>query len=304
MESLPTLPVLIAPTASGKKDLVLALLEHVPRLRVIFCDSRKLYRELEIGTAKPPREIRGRHAFMVDLLTVSQRWDAHTYATQAWSWIQRFREAGDPVLITAGTPLYLVALHRGLFPAPPVSPALRRHLETFRRHHPDRLHALLAMVDPPRARALHPNDHVRILRALEVFFQTGVPMSVHLRRNPLRPRFHPLLIGIRRPYPELRRRIEERVDRMVQDGLFEEMHRLLERYPPEAPGFQTTGYRELLPYFRGTLSRDAAIRAVKKRTWEYARQQIRFFRKWFPDIRWMTFEEAFQALLHALNTLF
>ncbi len=294
--SLPRIPVLLAPTASGKKDLVLRLLEVFPNLRVIFCDSRKLYRELEIGTAKPPREIRGVNAFMVDLLDVSERWDAHAFAEEAWRLIRHFLEKGDPVLITAGTPLYFIALHRGLFPAPPPDPALRERLEHLAARSPDLPHRVLSVVDPARARILHPHDRVRVLRALEVFFQTGTPMSLRMKQHPLTPRFEPVVVGIHRSYPELRQRIEDRVDRMVQDGLFEETARLLERYPPEAPGFQTTGYRELLPYFSGRISQEEAIRDVKRRTWIYARQQLRFFRRWVGNVPFLPFEDALARL--------
>lgn len=298
------IPVLLAPTASGKKDLILRLLEDFPRLRVIFCDSRKLYRELEIGTAKPPRSIRGIHAFMVDLLTLNEQWDAHTFAREAWRLVQDFLSRGEPVLITAGTPLYLVALHRGLFPAPPPDPELRARLSHLSRRDPARPHRLLAMVDPPRARTLHPHDHVRILRALEVFFQTGTPMSLLLKRFPMKPRFEPVIIGIHRPYPELRKRIEDRVDDMVRDGLFEETEALLRRYPSNAPGFRTTGYRELLPFFRGEISREEAIRRVKGRTWEYARQQLRFFRGWMGDVPFLPFEEAYEALRKVIREIY
>lgn len=302
MDILPIIPVLVAPTASGKKDLILSLLDEFPSLQIVFCDSRKIYRELEIGTAKPPKIIRGKNAWMVDLLRVDERWDAHTYARYAWKRIQFFRTSGLPVLVTAGTPLYLVALHRGLFPAPPPSPTLRAFLENLQKQrHGQRLHEMLTLVDPRRARNLHPNDHVRILRALEVFFQTGLPMSLLMERHPLRPRFRPLLIGIDRSYPDLRQRIENRVDAMVKDGLFEEVETLLKRYPPESPGFQTTGYRELLPYFQGKISKEEAIQRVKKRTWEYARQQRRFFRKWFSDIQWMPFKQARKELLEILR---
>ncbi len=302
--SLPRLPVLLAPTASGKKDLVLRLLETFPRLRVIFCDSRKLYRELEIGTAKPPREIRGTHAFMVDLLDLSQQWDAHTFARNAWRQISAFLQQGDPVLITAGTPLYFIALHRGLFPAPSPDPGLRKHLSRLAENAPDLPHRILSVVDPVRARRLHPHDHVRILRALEVFYQTGTPMSLLMKRHPLQPRFEPVVVGIHRSYPELRRRIENRVDGMVRDGLFEETASLLERYPPDAPGFQTTGYRELLPYFSGRISREEAIRNVKRRTWVYARQQLRFFRKWVGNVPFLPFEEALTRLKATLRELY
>lgn len=304
MSDLRVLPVLLAPTASGKKDLVLRLLEDFPDLRVIFCDSRKLYRELEIGTAKPPKSIRGMNAFMVDLLDLSEQWDAHRFAREAWNLIEHFLEKGDPVLITAGTPLYLIALHRGLFPAPPPDPALRQHLERQAREHPNLPHRMLQMVDPPRARKLHPRDHVRILRALEVFYQTGVPMSLLQKRFPLQPRFQPVVVGIHRPYRELRKRIEDRVDDMVRDGLFEETRALLERYPPDAPGFRTTGYRELLPYFEGKISREEAVRQVKRRTWEYARQQLRFFRGWMGDIPFLPFDEALKEIRRAIREIY
>jgi len=278
----------------------LRLLERFPELTVIYADSRKLYTELEIGTAKPPRHLRGTRILGVDLLRVDERASAAAYARQARAWLKSLLASDRPVLVVAGTPLYLIALHRGLFPAPPPLEALRRKLEHAHRTMGSRW-AWLRWVDPVRARQVHPHDHVRIQRALEVFFQTETPMSLLQRLHPFQPVFRPIFVGIRRPYPELRTRIERRVEDMVRDGLFEEMEKLLQRYPPEAPGFMTTGYRELLPYFEGRISREQAIREVVKRTWIYARQQLRFFRRWYPEIPWMPFDEALQRMTEVMQ---
>ncbi len=300
MPSLIRVPVLIAPTASGKKELVLRLLEQFPDLTVIYADSRKLYTELEIGTAKPPRDLRGTRILGVDLLRVDERASAAAYAHQARGWLEERLSQKRRILVVSGTPLYFIALHRGLFPAPQPRKELRRFLERAVQRKGS-VWAWLQWVDPQRAHRVHPHDHVRTQRALEVFFQTQAPMSLLQRIHPFQPLFTPVFAGILRPYPELRERIARRVQDMVRDGLFEEVETLLQRYPVDAPGWMTTGYRELIPYFLGKISRDQAIRDVIRRTWVYARQQLRFFRRWYPQIPWMSFEEAYDRLEQVLR---
>ncbi len=300
--SRPRVPVLVAPTASGKTQVVLRLLEIFPDLVVLSADSRKIYRHLEIGTNKPPREVRHRFRF-VDLLEPTEPYDAHTFRQQAEAEILRAREQGQRVLVVAGTPLYLYALFRGLFRAPRPDPALRRQL-LERWHRGEPLYEELQRVDPETARRVHPSDWIRITRALEVYLQTGRPISWWQRHRREEPRVAPRYVGLQRPRAELRRRIEERVQRMMAAGLLEEVRALLQRYPAESPGFRTIGYRELIAHLQGSLPLEEAIRAIQRNTKVYLRRQLYFFRKLGP-IDWRPPEAVLprlQALLQDPGT--
>ncbi len=297
-EALSRVPVLVAPTASGKTHLVLQLLEEFPRLVVISADSRKIYRHLEIGTNKPPREVRHRFR-LVDFLEPTEFFDAYTFRQLAEQEIQRARQEGRPVLVVAGTPLYLYALFRGLFRAPRTDPEIRRRL-LERWHRGEPLYEELQRVDPETARRVHPADWIRITRALEVYYQTGRPISWWRTHRAETPRYAPLYVGLYRSRPELYRRIEHRVEAMMAAGLLEEVQALRRRYPADSPAFRTIGYRELLRYLEGEGTLDQAVQAIKRNTKVYLRRQTYFFRK-LGDIPWLPPEQALQALREVLG---
>ncbi len=297
--ALEKVPVLVAPTASGKTHLVLQLLSEFPRLVVISADSRKIYRHLEIGTNKPPREVRHRFQ-LVDILEPTEFFDAYTFRQRAEQEIRKARAEGRPVLVVAGTPLYLYALFRGLFRAPRPDPEIRQQL-LERWHRGEPLYEELQRVDPEAAQRVHPADWIRITRALEVYYQTGRPISWWRTHRSEPPAFEPRYFGLYRPRRELYRRIEARVEAMMQAGLLQEVEQLLRRFPPESPGFRTIGYRELLRYLQGEETLEEAVRAIKRNTKVYLRRQQYFFRK-LGDIAWQPPEAVLQALRETLQT--
>lgn len=297
----PQVPVLLAPTASGKTEILLRLLDEIPNLHIVLVDSRKIYKELEIGTNKPPTNLR-HHFSMIDLISVSETYNAMRFREAAERIMIQKMQAGYRILVAGGTPLYFYALFRGLFRAPPPDPTLRnRLLERWRRG--EDLYAELRSVDPETATRVNPRDWIRITRALEVYYQTGQPISVLRRTQRVEPRFAPIYYGLLLPRPVLRRRIEERVDRMIQRGLVEEVESLLARFPPDSPGFRTIGYRELLEYFSGHRSLSEAVQRIKRNTKIYMRRQLYFMRK-LGEVTWFTTpEEVYSRLATVLRTM-
>ena len=290
----PHIPVLIGPTASGKTKLVLELLQNIPNLRIIMVDSRKVYKDLEIGINKPPKA--HRHLFhMVDLITVDQAFNAMDFAMMAENEISDLLNKGFSVLVAGGTPMYLYALFHGLFIAPKPDPNLRKSL-IQRIKSGENLYEELMRVDPVTASSINPNDWIRITRALEVYYQTGTPISVLREKNKVEPKFKPTYIGLHIPRPTLLKRIEERVLYMIDAGLIEETRELLKRYPPDSPGFRTIGYQETIEFLQEKMSLSELVRKITKNTKTYMRRQLHFFKK-LGQIEWLPDEKVYEKLI-------
>jgi tRNA dimethylallyltransferase len=277
----------IGPTASGKTRFVLRLHEREESVRFVLCDSRKVYRGLNIGTAKPKAE--ARHLFsLFDIREPDQPYNAHEYARDAERAIRELLEEGRTPVVVGGTPLYFRALFEGFFESPKIRPEIRNALrEEIQEKGSEALHRELRFVDPEAAQAVHPNDAYRISRALEVYRQFGVPITRMRREGNVEPRFRPVYLGLNRPREELYERINARFDRMMEAGLLEESRHLMERgYPEDLPALDTLGYREMLAHLGGELDLEEALRLAKKRTRVFSRRQTYYFNT-FPDVHWV-----------------
>ncbi len=280
---------IVGPTASGKTAFALRLAERFP-VRIVSVDSRKVYKKMDIGTAKPPPEKRGLFR-LIDILEPSQRYSAAQFARDAEREVKKALEEGLVPVMVGGTVLYYKAFFEGLFEAPEPDPALRQALlEQVEKEGSAALWRELARVDPEAAGKIHPNDWVRITRALEVYYQTGVPISQLRKKKPHRP-FEPLYVSIPVDRKTLYEKINARVDRMMKERLLEETRRLLEEFGSQAPGLLTIGYRELVLYLMGKIkSLEIAVNLIKKRTRQFARRQIYFMRSLGeikgPEVAW------------------
>jgi len=217
--------------ASGKERLALAVAERLGG-EIISADSMKVYRGLDIGTAKPDAEARRRVPHhLVDVAEPTETFSAARWLALADAAIAEVAARGRVPIVSGGTPFYLKALLEGLFEGPAADPDLRRRLaEEARAGGTEALHARLARVDPAAARRIHPNDLRRIVRALEVWEKTGRPISDLQRQwGAGRRRYRPLLVAIRRSPEDLTRRITERARRMLEAGLVDEVRRLVRR---------------------------------------------------------------------------
>jgi len=267
--------VILGPTAVGKTK-VAAYVAEKANAEVISADARTIFEDLVVGADRPPPEILSRVPHhLVGVLPPDARYDAARFRADCERLVAEITARGRRVVIAGGSTLYIRALTRGLFPGPAADPKLRAELGSLPT---EALREELIRVDPASAERIHPRDRVRMIRALEVFRLTGKPLSAQWGSE--KPFPWPLVkVGLSCNRAELHRRIEERVDRMFQEGLVEEARRLWEmNLPEDAPILRTIGYRELFGYFRGEYDLAEAKRRIIRHTKDYARRQLAFFR--------------------------
>ena len=286
----PPLIAVLGPTASGKSNLALRLARRF-RGEIVGCDSVQVYRFLNIGTSKVPKqEQAGIPHHLIDFLNPDQEFTAGQYMALGRRVLSEIGQRGNLPLVAGGTGLYLRALLNGLFDGPSRCESLRGRLQQQARRKGDtHLHRLLARVDPESARRILPRDRPKIIRALEVFFLTAKPISLHFRTAPEKLQgFRLLKIGLNPPRDRLYQRIEERVDRMFAGGLVEEVRSILARgYPPDCKPLQSLGYLQVVQCLQGEIPLQVAVEATKQTTRNYAKRQLTWFRKeenviWFP----------------------
>jgi tRNA dimethylallyltransferase len=297
----------LGPTASGKSALALALAQRLGAggAEIVTCDSQQVYVGMDVGTAKPSRdERRAVPHHLVDLVRPEESFHAARWAALARVAIKHIAARGRLAIVVGGTGLYYRALTVGLFEAPPSDPALReRHRAEAERLGVETLHARLAVVDPEAAARIAPRDLVRISRALEVYEQTGIPITV-LRRRTAPPRdLAPVALIMDPPLPLLRRRIEARVRQMIAGGLVEELRALRAAgYGPSLRSMQALGYKQVGAYVDGLASLEDAVRDTVAATAAYARRQRTWFRKEEAAVR-LSAEPRFEDLAGAVAGL-
>jgi len=290
----PLLVVILGPTASGKTALSLHLAERFSG-EIVRCDSVAVYREFEIGTAKPSRQERGRVPHhLLDVVDPTGFFTAGDYSRLARQAIAEISARRRMPIVVGGTGLYLRALLEGLFPGPPRSEELRARLrERAAERGPQYLHQLLRRLDPRAADAVHANDVAKTIRAVEVSITARRPITDLWQqgREPLRG-FRILRIGLEPDRAALYERINERAQRMFLSGLIEETRLLADRYGDSTPSRATTarpltslGYKQALEYLRGGLSLEQAIQAAQQGHRNYAKRQMTWFRR-EPEVEW------------------
>ena len=272
---------LTGPTAAGKTAIGLALAERIDA-EITSMDSMAVYRGMDIGTAKPTAEQREqiRH-HMIDVVAPHEDFSLARYLEMAEAAAVEIRSRGRQVLFVGGTPLYLKGLLRGIFQGPPADWPFRKDLaEQAKSHGPGWLHGRLTQVDPATAARLHANDQRRIIRALEVFHETGHPISElqqQFERGLPAEACRVFVIDLRRA--ELQDRIDRRVEAMFAAGLVDEVGRLLA--DPLGLGTaarQAVGYAEVIDYYGGKQDLAATVELVKTHTHQLAKRQATWFR--------------------------
>lgn len=285
------LVIVQGPTASGKSALALALAERFDG-EIVNADSMQVYRGMDIGTAKPSREERERVPHhLYDIVDPDVNFTAADFREYAPRAIEEIHRRGKRAILVGGTGLYIRILTRGLVDSPGGDDAIRRELETeARREGLEALHRRLAVVDPVTATRLHPNDGVRIVRALEVFLLTGRPLSsFHEEHRFADDPYHCLKLGIAVEREILYQRVEERVDRMIADGLVEEVQGLLAAgCAPSLKAMGSIGYREICEHLAGEYPLEEAVRRIKQSTRQYAKRQLTWFRR-DSEIIWVEY---------------
>lgn len=241
-----------------------------------------LYRGMDVGTAKPTPEERAEVAHhLIDIIDPHEEFSLARYLQMARQAAIDIRGRGCEVLFVGGTPLYLKGLLRGVFSGPEADWPLRRELEAEEQQRgPGHLHGRLAKVDPASAQRLHPNDTRRLVRALEVFLKTGLPISqLQQQFNVGRPSERCRVFVLDWPRPELHRRINRRVEAMFAGGLVDEVRALLEGPEPlSRTARQAVGYREVIDHVQQNTSLEETVELVKQHTRQFARRQMTWFR--------------------------
>ena len=279
------------PTASGKTALAVELAKELHG-EVVSCDSMQVYRRMNIGTAKPTsEEMQGIPHHMLDVAEPWEDFSVSRYCELATPIVEDILSRGKTAIIAGGTGLYMDSLIRGNAFAPFPSTGVREQLEA--QADAEGMEAMLAWlssVDPDCAARLHLSDCKRILRALEVYLETGETITAHNKRTQaIPPRFHPLWLGLDfSDRGELYRRIDLRVDIMLRQGLLEEIRQLLASgIPAKCTAMQAIGYKEFVDVLQNDAPLELAVEEVKKGSRHYAKRQLTWFRR-NKNIHWLT----------------
>lgn len=288
-DSHPVLVAIVGPTATGKSALGIALARRFGG-EVVACDSTAVYRGFDIGTDKvPPGEQQGIRHHMVDVAGPTEEYSAARYARDAAAVIRNISARGKLPILVGGTGLYYRALTRGFFPGPARDTAMRARLERIaQRRGPQRLHRLLARVDAESAARVQPRDLKRIIRALEVYFLTGRPLTAHFAEteSPL-PEYRIVSCALRISAEETSARVARRVDAQFEAGLLDEIRGLLAAgLPPTAHPFSGLVYRQALEHLRGLRDERETRELIVRENRKYSRRQLIWFRK-EPNVQWI-----------------
>ena len=284
----PAVVAILGPTATGKSALALALAERYGG-EIINCDSTAVYRGFDIGTDKiAPADRRGIPHHLLDIVDPAEEYTAAQYARDAAAVIRDIHARGRLPILAGGTGFYYRALTRGLFPGPGKDAALRHRLEAIaERRDVTLLHRMLRKVDPASALRIQPRDLKRLVRALEVFFLTGRPLTAHFADTvSLVPDVHVVAVGLRLPAEQISERVTRRVDEQFARGLLDEIRALLARgIPAAARPFGGLVYRQALEHLRGVRDEAATRALIAQENRRYARRQLIWFRK-EPNLSW------------------
>lgn len=293
MSGPPQLVVITGPTATGKTEVGIGVALACGG-EIVSADSMMVYRGMDIGTAKPSAsEVRGVPHHLIDVADPDEEFNVARYQQLAGERIAAILGRNRLPLLVGGTGLYIRSVVEDYrFPVRADRRLRDRLQETADTYGCARLRRHLAVVDPVTARRLHPNDQRRIIRALEVYYQSGIPLSRQPGRRGGALKYFPVLFGLKMERTRLYRRIEARVDAMVQAGLVREVQALLEKgYGPELVAMRGLGYKEITAHLRGELTLEEAVHILKRNTRRFAKRQLTWFRR-DERIRWLDVEEC------------
>ncbi len=300
--------VLVGPTAIGKTDLSLILARRYD-CEIVSVDSMQVYRHMDIGTAKASVDERSEIPHhLIDIVDPDENYDAAQFALDGLQAIRDIHSRGKIPLLTGGTGLYLRALFEGIFPGVPVDEKTRQILkDRLLAEGPSKLHEELSLCDSVSAKRIHTNDSQRLLRALEIFYVSGIPWSEHLAHHKEVTEgvqfTNALQIGLTMDRQKLYQRINTRCDQMVECGLEDEVRKLLAMgYDRQLKSFGSIGYRHILNYIDGYWTKEEALRLLARDTRRYAKRQYTWFSR-LTDLQWFDVAEK-QKILQTVEDWF
>ncbi|NLA74784.1 MAG: tRNA (adenosine(37)-N6)-dimethylallyltransferase MiaA [Deltaproteobacteria bacterium] len=286
--------IITGPTATGKSALAVKIALELGG-EIVNCDSMQVYKGMDIGTAKPAqKEMRGIPHHLIDIVNPDEEFNASLYREHAIPVIRGILSRGRVCFVVGGTGLYIKSLLGGLFECPRSDPHIRqRLLKEYDEQGREALYERLKKVDPESAKTIHPNDRVRITRAIEVFELTGMPFSAmvsgHLFDG---SEFLPLKICLFHEREMLYERINMRSIRMFESGLIQETEALLDRgYSPDLKPLKSIGYRHAVEHLKGVRNYDDSVELLKQDTRRYAKRQLTWFRA-DPEMIWFSPDNA------------
>jgi tRNA dimethylallyltransferase len=276
--------LVVGPTAVGKTDLCINLAKKF-KTEIVSCDSRQFYRELNLGTAKPsPDELNQVPHHLINSLSIEDNYDVRRFEHDALEILDTIFKDGSIAVMTGGSGLFADAVTRGFDEIPDIDPDIRKRvISDYQSHGLDWLQTEVSRVDPEYYALVDRQNPQRLMRALEVFLGTGIKFSGFRQRKKTERPFRVIKIGLEREREELYHRIDQRMDQMINQGLFEEAESLFEKRHLNA--LQTVGYSEIFGYLEGNYDRSEAIRLLKRNSRRYAKRQLTWFRR-DPEIRW------------------
>ncbi len=277
--------VITGPTGVGKTKLAHWLAQKLNG-EIISADSRQVYRYMDIGTAKPNKSLQNELPYhLIDVVDPDEDFTVADFKEKTEEVIEQVHHREKLPFLVGGTGLYIKAITRGLFPSPPPSPAIRQNLQLQAIEFGSKyLYDKLPYVDKEK---LNSNDTRRIIRALEVFYQTGTPISQLQKYKTQKKDYNLIMICLNNDRDKLYHQINERVDKMVKEGLIDEVTSLLKMgYNENLISMEAVGYKQIIGYLRGNYALDEAIEIIKKETRNFAKRQLTWFRaekrfKWF-----------------------
>ena len=292
--------VIVGPTAVGKTAVAIKLAQFY-HTEILSADSRQIFKELNIGTAKPsPDELRLVPHHFINSKSIQDEYDAAQFGRDALQLITRLFKQYDTLILCGGSGLYIKAVCEGFDDIPQITKGLREELtQNYEQYGLEWLQNKMKLLDPDHLLDIDSKNPHRLIRALEVKMSTGSSIASFRTKNKLQHPFSITKIGLELPREDLYRRIDERMDRMIQDGLFEEAESL---YPQlHCQTLQTVGYKEIFDFIDGNYDREEAIRLLKRNSRRYAKRQLTWFKR-DAGIRWFSANDSRLTSLSGLTT--
>ncbi len=296
----------VGPTAVGKTKVAIEIAKRISG-EIISADSRQIYKYLNIGTAKPTNKERKQVKFhLIDFVHPGDSYSCGQFARDAEAKIEEIQSRGNNPIVCGGTGLYIRALFNPLHKLPESDKKIKERLvKKLNTYGIDHLYHELSSIDQEWAKRITPKDKQRILRGLEVYEITGDPLSTLIKKSKKQSKYLPYYVGLYLPRKKLYERINQRFDRMINNGLVDEVKSLLtEAFDPLSNALRTIGYKEIIEYLQGSVTFNDAVDKAKRRTRNFARRQITWFNK-IQGIKWYDPEnpDSIKTIIYQLRIL-